>query len=321
MASVRRTWIAGVVAAAALAAASCGGGGATPAVPGSPTVAAPDPAPAPASGGESASANSCPIGKGSPDAACAKGSPQLLAAVESAIDRLVRDRPELFNLQEESVAGTGQYRVLDKEAYVDGVLANLRAAGMCAGRSLDLELVQVKSTNAYSEDFDIWTSSGFVRRGGGRLPADLHAGGLPARGARHHLLRARGPLGLRLQPRRHAPAPAGGPGAARLRRLRDRDPEAEERAGRALLGPRLRHPLGAARGPRRGLGRARLRPIRTPSTGSSTPRARWASCTCARPCRASRVASTGRPSRRLRASSRPAGRAPEPRWTRSTAAR
>jgi hypothetical protein len=164
MASVRRAWIAGMVVAVALAAASCGGGGATPAVPGSPTVAAPDPASSPASGG--ASANSCPIGKGNPDAACAKGSPQLLAAVESAIDRLVRERPELFNLQEESVAGTGQYRVLDKEAYVDGVLANLRAAGMCAGRSLDLELVQVKSTNATSEDFDIWTSSGFVRRGG-----------------------------------------------------------------------------------------------------------------------------------------------------------
>ena len=164
MASVRRAWIAGMAAAAALAAASCGGGGATPVVPGSPTVAAPDPAPA--SGGESASANSCPIGKGSPDAACAKGSPQLLTAVESAIDRLVRERPELFNLQEESVAGTGQYRVLDKEAYLDGVVANLRAAGLCAERTLDLELVQVKSTNATSEEFDVWTSSGFVRRGG-----------------------------------------------------------------------------------------------------------------------------------------------------------
>jgi len=166
VASVRRVSIAGLVAAAALAVASCGGGGATPAVPGSPTVAAPDPTPAPASGGEGASASSCPIGKGNPDAACAKGSPQLLAAVESAIDRLVRDRPELFNLQEESVAGTGQYRVLEKEAYVDGILANLRAAGMCAGRSLDLELIQVKSTNATSEDFDIWSSSGFIRRGG-----------------------------------------------------------------------------------------------------------------------------------------------------------
>jgi len=167
MECARRVKMAGIVAAAALAAASCGGGGKTPTVPGSPTVAAPDPTPTPASGGESAAANACPIGKGSPDAACSKSSPQLLAAVESAIDLLVRDRPDLFNLQEESVAGTGQYRVLDKEAYLEGVIANLRAAGLCAGRSLDLELLQVKSTNGFSEDFDVWSSSGFVRRGGG----------------------------------------------------------------------------------------------------------------------------------------------------------
>ena len=166
MKCVHRAWIAGPVAAAALAAASCGGGGANSAVPGTPTVVAPAPTPTPASGGEGASASSCPIGKGDPDAECSKASPQLLGAVDGAIDRLLRDRPELFNQQEESVAGTGQYRVLDKEAYVDGVIANLRAAGLCAGRSIDLERVQVKSTNAFSEDFDIWSSRGFIRRGG-----------------------------------------------------------------------------------------------------------------------------------------------------------
>jgi len=164
MECVRRVKVVGLVAAAALAVASCGGGGASPAVPGSPTAAAPDPTPTPVS--EGAVASTCPIGKGSPDAACSRTSPQLLAAVEGAIDRLVRDRPALFNLQEESVAGTGQYRVLDEEAYIDGVMANLRSAGLCAGRSLDLELVQVKSTNGFSEDFDIWSSSGFIRRGG-----------------------------------------------------------------------------------------------------------------------------------------------------------
>jgi hypothetical protein len=161
---VRRVSFVGLVAAASLAAASCGGGSSTPAAPGTPTVAAADPTPTPGSG--DAAANTCPIGKGSPDAACSRTSPQLLAVVESAIDRLVRERPELFNLKEESVAGTGQYRVLDKDAYLDGVLANLSAAGLCAGRSLDLELLQVKSTNAFSEDFDIWSSSGFIRRGG-----------------------------------------------------------------------------------------------------------------------------------------------------------
>ena len=167
MECVRRTSIAGLLAAAALAAASCGGGDATPAVPGSPSAIAPNPAPTPAREGEGASANSCPIGKGDVDAECSRSSPQLLAAVEGAIDRLVRDWPELFNLQEESVTGTGQYRVLDKEAYIDGVIADLRAAGLCAGRSLDLERIQVKSTNAFSEDFDIWSSSRFIRRGGG----------------------------------------------------------------------------------------------------------------------------------------------------------
>lgn len=163
---VRRATVAGLVAAASLAVASCGGGTSTPAAPGTPAVAAPTPTPTPAGMGEGTAANTCPIGKGDPDAECAKTSPQLLPAVEGAIDRLVQDRPALFNLKEESVEGTGQYRVLDKEAYVDGVIANLRSAGLCAGRSLDLELVQVKSTNASSEDFDIWSSSRFIRRGG-----------------------------------------------------------------------------------------------------------------------------------------------------------
>jgi hypothetical protein len=166
MECVRRASFAGVVAVAVLAAASCGGGGSTTAVPGSPTVVAPEPTPTPAGAGEDASANTCPIGKGVPDAECSSSSTRLLGAVEGAIDLLVRARPELFNMQEESVAGTGQYRVLDKEAYVDGVIANLRAAGLCAGRSIDPERVDVKSTNAFSEEFDIWTSRGFIRRGG-----------------------------------------------------------------------------------------------------------------------------------------------------------
>jgi hypothetical protein len=50
--------------------------------------------------------------------------------VEAAIDRLVRERPELFNLQEEAGENTGQYRVLAADEYLDGVIANLRAAGL-----------------------------------------------------------------------------------------------------------------------------------------------------------------------------------------------
>jgi hypothetical protein len=150
------------LAVAALVSFSCGGGGA-PVTPAAPVVVAPDPAPS--GGGEGASANSCPLGKGDPAAECAARSPQLLAAMDTAIDLLVRSRPELFNTQEEAGANTGQYRVLDREAYVDGVIANLRAAGLCAERTLDRERVVAKSTNAFSEEWDVLTASRFIRRG------------------------------------------------------------------------------------------------------------------------------------------------------------
>jgi len=163
MASARVSFLVVLAAAAALAASSCGGGS-SPVAPVSATPA-PDPTPSPVGGGESATANTCPIGKGDPAAPCAKGSPQLLAAMEAAIDRLVRERPGLFNTQEEAGENTGQYRVLAVDEYLDGLIANLRAAGLCAERTLDRERIVAKSSNAFSEEWDVLTSSGFVRRG------------------------------------------------------------------------------------------------------------------------------------------------------------
>jgi hypothetical protein len=163
MASARVSFLAAVAAAAALAASSCGGGS-SPAAPVSATPA-PDSTPTPVGGGESATANTCPIGRGDPAASCAQGSPQLLAAVEAAIDRLVRERPELFDTREEAGENTGQYRVLAGDEYIDGLVANLRAAGLCAERTVDRERVVAKSTNAFSEEWDVLTSNGFIRRG------------------------------------------------------------------------------------------------------------------------------------------------------------
>jgi hypothetical protein len=162
MASRPIPFLVAVAAAAALAAASCGGGS-SPATPVSPTVA-PDPTPTPPGGGSSSS-STCPIGKGDPTAPCGKTSPQLLAAVEAAIDRVVREEPELFNLQEEAGAGTGQYRVLAGDEYLDAVIANLRAAGLCAERTMDRERIVAKGTNAFSEEWDLLSSTGFIRRG------------------------------------------------------------------------------------------------------------------------------------------------------------
>jgi len=163
MASARVSFLAAVAAAAALAASSCGGSS-SPVAAVSATPA-PDPTPSPVGGGENATANSCPIGKGDPAASCAKSSPQLLAAMEAAIDRLVRERPELFNTQEEAGENTGQYRVLAADEYLDGLIANLRAAGLCAERTPDRERIVAKSTNAFSEEWDVLSSGGFIRRG------------------------------------------------------------------------------------------------------------------------------------------------------------
>jgi hypothetical protein len=146
----------------AVVASSCGG--TSPAAPPSPTPV-PLPTPTPVGDGGGALANSCPLGKGSLSATCQKVSPQLLAQVEAAIDRLVREHPEIFNREEEAGANTGQYRVLAADAYLDGLVDNLRAAGLCAERTMDRERIVAKSTNAFSEEWDVLTSGSFVRRG------------------------------------------------------------------------------------------------------------------------------------------------------------
>jgi hypothetical protein len=147
---------------AALLAWACGGAS-SPVSPASPTPALPTPTPV--TGDPPVETSSCPIGKGSVSAACQKLAPKLLDGVEAAIERLVREHPEIFDRSQEAGEGTGQYRVLAPEAYLDGVVANLRAAGLCAERTIDRERVVVKSTNDFSEEWDVLTSSGFVRRG------------------------------------------------------------------------------------------------------------------------------------------------------------
>jgi hypothetical protein len=101
---------------------------------------------------------------------CSRGDSRLLDRVEVAIDLTVQQKPGIFDLTQDVVPGSGQYKVLDPEAYLDGVVANLRAAGLCAQRDPDeavSETILVKDSNAYSEDFDVFLSSGFIRRGNG----------------------------------------------------------------------------------------------------------------------------------------------------------
>jgi hypothetical protein len=52
------------------------------------------------------------------------------AAVDGAIDTLIRERPQLFNTSD--VAGDRSYRVLDQDAYYQGLGETLGASGLCA---------------------------------------------------------------------------------------------------------------------------------------------------------------------------------------------
>ena len=169
--TVRRASVPGAALAVTLTLAliglSCGGGG-SPSTSTPPATAAPAPSPTPTPvGGGGIVAASCPIGPGDPEATCSITRSSLYPQVEAAIDLLIREKPEIFNLQDVLKGTANSYMVLDRDAYLDGLVANLQAAGLCAQRDLDDGLQQsilVKSANNWSEDFDLLMDSGHMLR-------------------------------------------------------------------------------------------------------------------------------------------------------------
>ena len=139
---------------------ACGGSSA----PSGPTPSTPTPTPAPAPT-PTPVALGCPAGKGDARAQCRKTSPSFLDAVNAAIDKLVQQHPEYFNLSDQSAPGA--YRVLNEDAYLDGVVANLREGGFCAEPDITRAVLQVKRSNDFSDEYDILTGQGFINRGQG----------------------------------------------------------------------------------------------------------------------------------------------------------
>jgi len=187
-----------VVAAAALAAAialfnvACGGGGSPSSGSTPPVTPTPLPTPTPPTGGGGNPGATCSIGPGDLNAECAKTGSKLLQAVLDAMDLLVEQKPAIFDKEDEAGSGTKQYRVLDKEAYLNGLVANLIAAGYCSERDPDdgnYERILLKNENGFSENFDVLASSGHMRRGGSYFetctPANfpVDRGGLPPAGS------------------------------------------------------------------------------------------------------------------------------------------
>jgi hypothetical protein len=167
-----------VVAAAiaTLLVLSCGGGS-SPSTFTPPTTLVPSPTPTPTGGvGQS----SCRLGNGSPNAACDKGSSLLADYLLTGMDKLVNDKPELFDQRDQ--AGPGNYKVLDRGAYLDGLIANLQAAGLCAQRDPDdynYEQIQLKSDNGFSENFDVVTGTGYMRHSAGSYLATCTPASFP----------------------------------------------------------------------------------------------------------------------------------------------
>jgi hypothetical protein len=127
-------------------------------------TAAPEPSPTPTPAPTPAPTPP-PIGCGLPRGAgdgtsCPREAPTFQAALEAAIDKVIEEHPEYFDLR--SQRGTGLPRAVNPDAYVTAVIHNLRLAGLCAFN--DGEEVAVKKTNAFNDQFDILTADSFVRR-------------------------------------------------------------------------------------------------------------------------------------------------------------
>jgi hypothetical protein len=155
--------VAVVASFAALVAVSCGGGG------GSPAGSSPTPAPTALVPSDGPASQTCRIGVGSANASCAKQGARLTDQVMAAMELLLQQKPQLFDRSDSNPPGSDSYRVLDKNAYLEGLIANLRAAGLCAQRDPDdynLEQIQVKSENGFSENFDVLLGVGYMWHNG-----------------------------------------------------------------------------------------------------------------------------------------------------------
>jgi hypothetical protein len=163
----------------ALVSAGCGGGGGSPSGPTpakepgrSAGVATSDATPTPtrtpdpvvtAAPWMPPGLEGCALGVGSIHGTCGRQVPQLLTSIDAAIESVAAARPDLVNITDQ--AAPGGYLVLNRDEFFANVLTTLRASGVCA--DYDDTGLQVKSTNDFSEAYDVLSSSNHLRRGNG----------------------------------------------------------------------------------------------------------------------------------------------------------
>jgi hypothetical protein len=98
--------------------------------------------------------------------ACGRETAQFLNVVEDAIDQVVREHPEWFDTSSTQPGGSpGSYRVLNDDAYTAEMVRVVNSKGLCA--RWDGEELNIKTNNVNSDNYDIHTAQGYIRRGEG----------------------------------------------------------------------------------------------------------------------------------------------------------
>jgi hypothetical protein len=121
----------------------------------------PEPTPAPGGGG-GGGGGGCGLPSQSPDHKCSRQDYGVFYTdVEEAITRAIEANPKLFNMNDLNCPTCP--RIKKHQDYVDAVAAEMEGMGYCA--FYDGEELAVKNTNDFSEQYDISTSNGYVRRG------------------------------------------------------------------------------------------------------------------------------------------------------------
>ena len=130
----------------------------TPAATPTPTTPAPTPAPT-----QAPSAKSCPLpaGTGSGNS-CPLQSPTFLKEVEAALTAVVAENPQWFDLKKTRGGCENCYFILKPDQYVTRVAELITKDGICG--HYDGEELAVKNTNSFNDQYDIFTSDGYIRR-------------------------------------------------------------------------------------------------------------------------------------------------------------
>jgi hypothetical protein len=129
-----------------------------------PTTQVPAPGPTPNPGpAPPPTSNGCNLPGQSPATSCTYQAGQFAGDIEWAIDQVINSKPQFFDLTDQR--GYRSPKVLNEQGYTNSVVQALGGRGFCA--VWDGEEIAIKNVQAYNEQYDILTASGYVRRGPG----------------------------------------------------------------------------------------------------------------------------------------------------------